>query len=274
MKPATSTRRRLRSPEVDSGQAHGRPARRPPRPSPFPERRVRRRPARGRRGTSRRPPRSRAAAHGRGEPPRCGSGAASPKPSAHRGSRRGDGGLPSLESPSRVARAVNDEPLSVPSVSVPGPMPCSATAVWITAIASLARQRRLRSQPTISRGEARPRSGPTGRSRRSGPTRPGGRCWRSCQTRCARGGSTARPRRRPPTWLTAAAMSGTTYDTWVIGRPRTRGPVEWKSRSATGILYAVSGPLAWLSDPSSRRRGGRPRRGSATLARPSGISAR
>jgi hypothetical protein len=46
---------------------------------------------------------------------------------------------------------VNAEPLSVPSVSVAGAMPCSATARSITAIASLARQRRLSSQPTISR---------------------------------------------------------------------------------------------------------------------------
>jgi hypothetical protein len=50
----------------------------------------------------------------------------------------------------RVALAVNAEPLSVPSVSVPGRMPCSLTARSITAIASLARQRRLTSKPTIS----------------------------------------------------------------------------------------------------------------------------
>ena len=45
----------------------------------------------------------------------------------------------------RVARAVNAEPLSVPSVSVPRGTPCS-----ITSIASFARQRRL-TPPTISR---------------------------------------------------------------------------------------------------------------------------
>ncbi len=40
---------------------------------------------------------------------------------------------------------------SVPSVSIPGAMPCSSTARSITAIASAARQRRLSCQPTISR---------------------------------------------------------------------------------------------------------------------------
>jgi hypothetical protein len=46
---------------------------------------------------------------------------------------------------------VNAEPLSVPSVSVPGAMPCPATASSITVIASLARHLSDRSQPTISR---------------------------------------------------------------------------------------------------------------------------
>jgi hypothetical protein len=49
------------------------------------------------------------------------------------------------------ARAVNAEPLSVPSVSVPGAMPRSVAARSISAIASLARQRVSRCQATISR---------------------------------------------------------------------------------------------------------------------------
>jgi hypothetical protein len=49
------------------------------------------------------------------------------------------------------ARAVNAEPLSVPSVSVPGAMPRSVAARSISAIASRARQRVSRCQPTISR---------------------------------------------------------------------------------------------------------------------------
>jgi hypothetical protein len=48
-------------------------------------------------------------------------------------------------------RAVNAEPLSVPSVSVPGAMPRSIAARSISAIASLARQRVSRCQATISR---------------------------------------------------------------------------------------------------------------------------
>ena len=52
---------------------------------------------------------------------------------------------------SRVAFAQNADPLSVPRVRVPGLMPCSVTARWMTAIASWARQRTVRSQPTISR---------------------------------------------------------------------------------------------------------------------------
>jgi hypothetical protein len=43
---------------------------------------------------------------------------------------------PSPEITSRVARAVNAEPLSVPSVSIPGRMAWSRTAVSITVIAS------------------------------------------------------------------------------------------------------------------------------------------
>jgi hypothetical protein len=49
------------------------------------------------------------------------------------------------------ARAVNAEPLSVPSVSVPGGMPRSRAARSISAIASRARQRVSRCQATISR---------------------------------------------------------------------------------------------------------------------------
>jgi hypothetical protein len=49
------------------------------------------------------------------------------------------------------ARAVNAEPLSVPSVSVPGAMPRSVAARSISAIASLARHRVCRCQATISR---------------------------------------------------------------------------------------------------------------------------
>src|SRR5215217_7311083 len=49
------------------------------------------------------------------------------------------------------ALAVNAEPLSVPSVSVPGGMPRSIAARSISAIASLARQRVSRCQATISR---------------------------------------------------------------------------------------------------------------------------
>ena len=58
---------------------------------------------------------------------------------------------PEPADPSLVALAVNAEPLSVPSVSAPGRMPCSRTAVSITAIASTGRQRRLSCQPAISR---------------------------------------------------------------------------------------------------------------------------
>ena len=50
-----------------------------------------------------------------------------------------------------MARAVNAEPLSVPSFSVPGAMCWSATACSITVMASLARQRSDSCQPTISR---------------------------------------------------------------------------------------------------------------------------
>jgi hypothetical protein len=48
-------------------------------------------------------------------------------------------------------RAVKAEPLSVPSVSVPGGIACSQAARSTTAIASTARQRTSRPQPTISR---------------------------------------------------------------------------------------------------------------------------
>src|SRR3954470_495205 len=51
----------------------------------------------------------------------------------------------------RNAREVNAEPLSVPSVSRPGPTPRSDTAAWMTAIASGARQRTSSAQPVISR---------------------------------------------------------------------------------------------------------------------------
>lgn len=57
----------------------------------------------------------------------------------------------SFESTSRVVLAVNAEPLSVLSVSVPRGIACSAMALSITAIASSARQRTVISQPTISR---------------------------------------------------------------------------------------------------------------------------
>jgi hypothetical protein len=48
-------------------------------------------------------------------------------------------------------RAVKAEPLSEPSVSSPGSIPCSATARSTTAIASSARQRSSSCQATISR---------------------------------------------------------------------------------------------------------------------------
>jgi hypothetical protein len=46
---------------------------------------------------------------------------------------------------------VNALPLSVPSVSRPGPVPRSAAAAWMTAIASGARQRTSSAQAVISR---------------------------------------------------------------------------------------------------------------------------
>jgi hypothetical protein len=51
----------------------------------------------------------------------------------------------------RVEWAVKAEPLSVPSVSAPGAIAWSSTACLITAVASIARQRSSRDQPTISR---------------------------------------------------------------------------------------------------------------------------
>ena len=51
----------------------------------------------------------------------------------------------------RVAQISRQAILSVPSVSVPGPMPRAATAHSTKAIDSLARQRSSRRQPTISR---------------------------------------------------------------------------------------------------------------------------
>ena len=68
-----------------------------------------------------------------------------------RGSRRGDGGSRARRAVSRKRRAVNAEPLSEPSVSSPGWIPYAVAACSTTAIASSARQRRLNSQPTISR---------------------------------------------------------------------------------------------------------------------------
>jgi hypothetical protein len=49
------------------------------------------------------------------------------------------------------ARAVNAEPLSLPSASVPGAIWRALAAHWTSAIASVARQRSSMCQPTISR---------------------------------------------------------------------------------------------------------------------------
>src|SRR5439155_17208091 len=58
---------------------------------------------------------------------------------------------PELAEPGAEARAVKAEPLSLPSTSSPGSMPCTAAACSTTAIASSARQRSSTLQPTISR---------------------------------------------------------------------------------------------------------------------------
>jgi hypothetical protein len=58
---------------------------------------------------------------------------------------------PELAQAARNAREVNALPLSVPSVSRPGPMPRSAVAAWMTAIASGARQRTSSAHAVISR---------------------------------------------------------------------------------------------------------------------------
>src|SRR5229473_8087678 len=59
--------------------------------------------------------------------------------------------MPSALIASRVERAVKADPLSVPSVSVPGAIAWSSTACLITAVASAARRRSSSDQPTISR---------------------------------------------------------------------------------------------------------------------------
>src|SRR6266852_5165762 len=59
--------------------------------------------------------------------------------------------MPSALIASRVERAVKADPLSVPSVSVPGAIAWSSTACLITAVASAARQRSSSDQPTILR---------------------------------------------------------------------------------------------------------------------------
>ena len=56
-----------------------------------------------------------------------------------------------LAEPGRKRRLVKAEPLSVPSVSVPGSIPRAATARSTSAIASSVRQRSSSDQPTISR---------------------------------------------------------------------------------------------------------------------------
>jgi hypothetical protein len=59
-------------------------------------------------------------------------------------------GDPSSPRRERNARLVNAEPLSVPSVSLPGAIPRSAAAASITAIASWARQRTSSAQPVLT----------------------------------------------------------------------------------------------------------------------------
>jgi hypothetical protein len=56
-----------------------------------------------------------------------------------------------LGEPATERSAGEAVPLSLPSVKLPGPMPRSAIARSMTAVASWARQRMSSAQPTISR---------------------------------------------------------------------------------------------------------------------------